>query len=120
MYNGNAITFGRLHTWTLTFFYDKKRDFLRIKTSWPESGAWVELEPKVRIEVDPQTGEALAFEIEEFRLGFLARRPYLAPLWGQVQPTPIALRRMENTPFIASFLELMERLAYDPDPLKAA
>ena len=56
------------------------------KDTWPESGAWVELEPKVRIEVDPQTGEALAFEIEEFRLGFLARRPYLDPADLKVGP----------------------------------
>ena len=86
----------------------------------------MELENKVRVEVDPQTGDGVAFEIEDFRRGFLAKRPYLAPLWEQVQPTPIALRRMENTPFVGAFLHEMERLTYqratqlDPADLKVA
>ena len=86
----------------------------------------MELENKVRVEVDPQTGDGLAFEIEDFRRGFLAKRPCLAPLREQVQATPIALRRMESTPFISAFLHEMERLIYqrvpqlDPADLKVA
>ncbi len=110
---GHAITFGRLHTWTLTFYYVKETDVLVIRSPWHEEGTWVDLPDEVRIKVDPQTGEAVEFQIKTFRRRFLAKRPDLLPLWGQIKPTPIALRRMENTPFIAVFLGHMERLTYD-------
>ena len=114
MLKGNAITFGRLHTWTLTLYYIKAADTLSIKAPWRgDRAVWVELADKVRIKVDAQTGEAVEFHIGDFQRGFQANRADLAPLWGQVKPTPIALRRMENTPFIHEFLEHMERLAYD-------
>ncbi len=110
----NAITFGRLHTWTLTFFYDKGKDVLTIRAPWRDDGPWVQLPEGVEIMVDRATGEGVAFKIMGFR-SFLARRPELAALWEQVKPSPIALRRMENTPFIGAFLEHMERLVYDRD-----
>ena len=113
MLKGRAITFGRLHTWTLTFHFQKATDTLSIRAPWQGEGAWVDLPDDVRIKVDPQTGEGVEFNITSFRTHFLARRPDLAALWGQVQPSPIALRRMENTPFIHAFLQHMERLAYD-------
>jgi len=115
MIRGHAITFGRLHTWTLAFYYDRARDHLTIRAPWRQEGVWVDLPDQVRVRVDPQTGDALEFQIMAFQRGFLARRPDLAALWGQVKPSPIALRRMENTPFIEQFLEHMERLAYDRD-----
>ena len=110
---GHAITFGRLHTWTLTFYYDKAADTLSIRAPWKHAAVWVDLADNVRIKVDPQTGEAVEFQIKAFGGQFLAGRPDLAALWGQVKPSPIALRRMENTPFIHHFLEHMERLTYD-------
>ena len=113
MLKGHAITFGRLHTWTLTFYYVKETDVLTIRSPWREQGVWIDLPDDVRIKADPQNGEAVEFEIEGFQRNFLAKRPDLQPLWGQIKPTPIALRRMENTPFIGEFLEHMERLAYD-------
>ena len=113
MLKGHAITFGRLYTWTLTFYYAKEKDMLTIRSPWQEEGVWIDLPDDVRIKADPQTGEAVEFEIEGFQRSFLAKRPDLQPLWGQIKPTPIALRRMENTPFIGEFLEHMERLAYD-------
>lgn len=115
MFRSDAITFGRLHTWTLAFYYRKEDDFLSIRAPWSQQGSWVELPDNVRIKVDPQTGEALELQIKDFRRNFLAKRPDLAPLWGQVKPSPIALRRMENTPFIALFLEHMEQLCYQRD-----
>ena len=113
MLKGHAVTFGRLHTWTLTFHYVQDTDTLTIRAPWQQPGVWVDLPDDVRIRVDPQTGEAVEFHIRAFQRGFLAKRPDLRALWGQVKPTPIALRRMENTPFIREFLEHMERLAYD-------
>jgi hypothetical protein len=110
----HAITFGRLHTWTLTFHYDRPRDILSIRAPWRDEGRWIDLGEGVQVLADPATGEAVAFRISGFR-GFLGRRPDLAELWEQVKPNPITLRRMENTPFIAAFLEHMERLAYDRD-----
>lgn len=121
MIKSHAITFGRLHTWTLTFYYDKAQDILAIRAPWREAGVWVELpeDPEARVPrggvhvmVDPATGEAVAFKIDNFR-SFLSRHLELQAPWEQVKPSPIALRRMENTPFIALFLELMERRAYD-------
>ncbi len=112
MFKSEAITFGRLHTWTLTFHYRKETDTLTVRAPWSQPGVWVEVPDKVRIRVDPQTGEAAEFVIQDFRKGFLAKRPDLLALWGQVKPSPIALRRMENTPFIALFLEHMEQLTY--------
>ena len=110
----HVITFGRLHTWTLTFYYDKAKDLLSIRAPWRDNGAWLDLGEGVQVMVDIPSGEAVAFRIAKFR-HFLAEHADLAQLWLQVQPSPIALRRMENTPFIASFLEHMERLAYDRD-----
>ena len=110
---GHAITFGRLHTWTLSFYYVKETDTLTIRSPWRDEGVWVELPDNVRIRIEPESGEAVEFQIRNFRRGFLIKRPDLLPLWGQIKPTPLALRRMENTPFIAPFLEHMERLAYD-------
>lgn len=124
MPKSHAITFGRLHTWTLTFYYDKGRDVLTIRAPWREEAPSAAGEPPqlaidlpegVRVTVERTSGEALAFTIPAFRKRFLAVRPDLAALWEQVKPSPIALRRMENTPFIGSFLEHMERLAYDRD-----
>lgn len=118
MLKGHAITFGRLHTWTLTFYYVKATDTLSIKAPWRGADAlWIELPDNVSIRVDPQTGEAVEFRIRNFQHGFLATRRDLAPLWGQVKPTPMTLRRMENTPFIQGFLEHMERLTYDRSQL---
>lgn len=123
MIKNRAITFGRLHTWTLTFYYDKAKDVLSIRAPWREQGEWVDLPDAglrgkdsgiVQVMVDPQTSEAVAFRIPTFQ-GFLARHPELQVPWEQVKPSPIALRRMENTRFIGFFLELMERLAYDQD-----
>ena len=111
MYKAEAITFGRLHTWTLAFHYRKDTDLLTIKAPWPQEGVWVDLPDNVRVLVDPQTGEAVEFQIMAFNGHFLAKRPDLAALWGQVKPSPIALRRMENTPFIPRFLEHIEQLA---------
>ena len=119
----HAITFGRLHTWTLTFYYDRAKDTLSIRAPWRDEGVWVELpDPDlhgkdsgaVQVLVDRPTSEAVAFKIAGF-LRFLARHPELQVPWEQVKPSPIALRRMENTRFIGFFLELMERLAYDQD-----
>lgn len=112
MFKGDAITFGRLHTWTLSFSYDKKTDVLIIRSPWQQAGAWVDLPDGVRIKVDPQTGDALEFHIASFTRAFLAKRPDLQATWGQVKPNPIALKRMEATPFIRHFLEHMEQLAY--------
>ena len=121
MIKSHVITFGRLHTWTLTFYYDKAKDILTIRAPWRDAGVWVELPedpgaraPKggLQVLVDPATGEAVAFKIAGFR-DFLSRHSGLQVPWEQVKPSPIALRRMENTPFIALFLELMERHAYD-------
>ena len=113
MYQARAITLGRLHTWTLTFFYQKEADVLTIKAPWTQEGAWVDLPDSVRVHVDPQTGEAFEFHIAEFRRNFLAKRPDLVESYGQVKPNPIALRRMENTPFIHQFLEHVAQLAND-------
>ena len=112
MYKAEAITFGRLHTWTLAFHYRKDTDSLTIKAPWPQEGVWVDLPDNVRVLVDPQTGEAVEFQIMAFKGDFLAKRPDLAALWRQVKPSPIVLRRMENTPFIQHFLEHIEQLAY--------
>ncbi len=112
MFKGDAITFGRLHTWTLSFYYDKKSDKLIIRSPWQQEGAWVDLPDNVRLKVDPQTGEAVEFHIASFLRTFVANRPDLKATWGQVNPNPIALRRMEATPFIGRFLEHMEQLAY--------
>ena len=112
---GHAVTFGRLHTWTLTFYYIRETDVLTIRSPWRDSGSWADLPDGVRIKVEPNTGEATEFEIKDFKKSFLAKRPDLLSLWGQIKPTPLALRRMENTPFIEPFLEHMERLVYDRD-----
>ena len=114
MTKSHAINFGTLHTWTLTFYYDKAADRLSIKAPWRDGGIWVELPDAARVLVDPDTGEAVAFDIQRFAANFLAKRPDLQPLWKQVKPA-LALRRMEATPFIGQFLEHMERLAYDRD-----
>ena len=115
MFKSEAITFGRLHTWTLSFFYDKAADALAIKSPWSGEGAWVDLPDGIRVRVDPQTGDAVEFRVAAFRAAFLAGRPNLAALWGQVKPSPIALRRMENTPFIHGVLEHVGQLAYQRD-----
>ena len=57
MYRAQAITFGRLHTWTLSFYYDKAADSLTIRAPWRQEGVWVELPEQVRVYVDRQTGE---------------------------------------------------------------
>ncbi len=115
MYRAQAITFGRLHTWTLSFYYDKAADALTIRAPWRQEGVWVELPEQVRVYVDRQTGEGFAFEIGAFRSGFLAKRPDLAETWRQVDPSPMALRRMENTPFIRGFLTHVQQLAWERD-----
>lgn len=112
MFKGDAITFNRLDTWTLTFYYNKATDFLRIGAPWSGEGKWIDLPDKVRVNIDPQTGEAVGFEIADFTRNFLAKRPDLAESWEQVKPAPIALRRRENTPFIHHFLEHASQLAY--------
>ncbi|MBI3744276.1 MAG: hypothetical protein HY261_08345 [Chloroflexi bacterium] len=112
MFKAEAITFGRLHTWTLSFYYDKRRDWLAIRAPWPAGGRWIELPDNLRIKVDPQTGDALEFQIKDFQKVFLAKRPDLQPQWEQIKPSPIALRRMENTPFIHHFLEHVQQLTY--------
>jgi len=111
----DGIIFGRLHTWTLTFHYDKAADVLSIKAPWRDTGTWVDLLDEVRVMVDSGTGDAVAFLIKDFKSEFLANRPDLLPLWEQIKPNPIALKRMEATPFIGAFLEHMEQLAYDRD-----
>ena len=115
MFTGGAITFGRLHTWTLSFYYQEAEDVLRIRAPWNQEGAWVDLPDGLQVKVDAQTGEASEFRIENFRSGFLAQRPDLAASYAQVKPSPIALRRMENTPFIHHFLEHVAQLANDRD-----
>ena len=112
MIKGDSITFDRLDTWTLTFFYNKETDFLRISAPWAGEGKWVELPGQVRVKVDIQTGEAVGFEFKDFTKSFLAARPELAADWEQVKPNPITLRRRENPPFIAHFLEHAKELAY--------
>jgi len=113
VFKSHAITFGRLYTWTLSFYYNKDKDFLSVKAPWKDEGVWVDLPDHVRVRVDPQTGDAVEVQIMAFQKTFLAQRPHLMPLWSQVKPTPVALRRGENTPFIPEFLEEMERLTYD-------
>ena len=112
MYRARAITFGRLHTWTLSFFYDKGSDTLTIRAPWLQDGVWVELHEQVRVRVDKQTGEGFEFEVKSFRASFLVKRLDLAETWGQVNPSPMALRRMENTPFIRHFLTHVQQLAW--------
>ena len=102
-----------MHTWTLTFYYDKAGDSLSIKAPWRDTGTWVDLPDEIRVMVDPASGDAIAFLIREFKRGFLSKRPDLVPLWEQIKPHPIALKRMEATPFIGAFLEHLERLTYD-------
>ena len=111
MFTGEAITFGRLDTWTLTFHYEKTTDTLTIRAPWVGEARWVELPDGVRVRVDAQTGEAAEFRVTALRK-FLAARPDLEPLWEQVKPAPITLRRRENTPFIARFLDHVKQLAY--------
>ena len=115
MYRGQAITVGRLHTWTLSFFYDKGADTLTIRAPWRQEGVWVDLSEQVRVRVDKQTGEGFEFEIKAFRASFLPKRADLVETWGQVNPSPMALRRMENTPFIRHFLAHIQQLAWERD-----
>lgn len=115
MYKSQAITFGRLHTWTLTFFFDKATDTLTIRAPWPQDGEWVDLPDGLHVKVDPQTGEAYEFRIEGFHSVFLAKRSDLAASYTQIKPAPIALRRMENTPFIHQFLEHVGQLTSRPE-----
>ena len=102
MYRARAITFGHLHTWTLSYFYYKGSDTLTIRARWLQVGVWVELPEQVRVRVDKQTGEGFEFEVKSFRASFLVKRLDLAETWGQVNPSPMALRRMENTPSLLS------------------
>jgi len=114
------FTFGRLYTWTLTFYYDKASDTLHIRSPWTDPGEWIDLGEGVRIRVRPESEDALEFEVKNFEKGFLAKRPDLATAWTQVKPNPIALRRMENTPFLGLFLcrvqQLISNRADQPKP----
>ena len=69
MFKGQAITFGRLHTWTLSFYFQKAKDHLTIRSPWSADGTWVSLPDNVSVKVDPQTGEAVEFEIAEIGSG---------------------------------------------------
>ena len=110
MTKGASITFGRLHTWTLTFYYNRATDTLYIRSPWNLPGAWIDLPDGVKVKVNADTGDALEFEVKDLARGFLSKRPDVARAWSQVTPSPIALRRMENTPFIDLFLAHVQQL----------
>ncbi len=107
------VNFGRWHTVELPFYYNQREDTLAIRYPFPEEFITISLLDGIEVLADPDTGEAIELHIRNLQRNLLPKYPEIAAAWQQVKPSPIALRRMENTPFIHAFLEHMARLAYD-------
>lgn len=63
--------------------YNKKHDTLFIRGQSPRPATSVDLGGEMWVRIDPQTGEILGFEIEDFERVFLARHADIASAWHE-------------------------------------
>ena len=88
--------------------YDKDTDIMYVRHAQPRPGTNIDISEEVWLRIEPETGEILGFEIDDFELVFLKRHPELAALWKDVRPKATA----ERVAFVISvFLEFLKSLA---------
>lgn len=66
--------------------YHDGEDVLFLRPDTPRPATSFDLEGEMWIRVDPETGEIVGLEIEDFEAIFLRKHPEVAQAWAEVKP----------------------------------
>jgi len=80
----NALTPDKMKSFHLVYHDDE--DVLFIRREKPHPAAAFDLEGELWVRFDPETGEIVGLEIEDFEAIFLKRHPELAQAWKETKP----------------------------------
>lgn len=71
---------------TFEIVYDDNEDVFFARPSIPRPATSLDWEGEIWVRVDPNTGEIVGLEIEDFETVFLKKHPALAKAWQEVKP----------------------------------
>jgi len=80
----NTLTLDRIKAFQLVYHDDE--DVLFIQSDPPRPATSFDVEGEIWIRFDPETGEVVGFEIEDFQTIFLKKYPELAQAWAEAKP----------------------------------
>lgn len=81
----STLTLDRIRTFQLVYHDDE--DVLFLQPDTPRPATSFDLEGKVWVRVDPETGEVVGLEIEDYEAVFLKRYPEIAQAWAEAKPS---------------------------------
>ncbi|MBE0431328.1 MAG: DUF2283 domain-containing protein [Dehalococcoidia bacterium] len=79
-----SLTLDRIKTFQLSYHDDQ--DVLFVRSEPPRPATSLDLEGEIWVRFDPETGEIVGFEIEDFEAIFLKKHPEVAQAWKEVKP----------------------------------
>ena len=88
-----------------SYSYDKGRDVLFIHETPKRPAVSLDVAGYVWIRFDPETGEVVGVEIEDFEKVFLVKFPEMAVGWEQVKPA--ILKRFKKHDRFSDYLSLL-------------
>ena len=80
----NTLTLDRIKAFQLVYHDDE--DVLFIRSDPPRPATSFDVEGEIWIRFDPEMGEVVGFEIEDFEAIFLKKYPELAEAWAEAKP----------------------------------
>lgn len=80
----SALTPDKMKAFHLVYHDDE--DVLFVRREKPQRAAAFDLEGELWIRFDPETGEIVGLEIDDFEAIFLKRHPELAEAWKEAKP----------------------------------
>jgi uncharacterized protein YuzE len=66
--------------------YHSKEDTLFLRPDKPRPATSFDLNGEVWVRIDPENGEIVGLEIEDFESFFLKKHPEIATVWKEVKP----------------------------------
>jgi uncharacterized protein YuzE len=107
-----------------TWSYDKRRDILFVYRTPKRPDVSYDVGGHFWVRFDPETGNVVGVEVEDFEKVFLIRYPELAIGWQELRPTVTKRLKRQSTPF-DEYLRLLyqwvqEALSHHPQQLQMA
>lgn len=88
-----------------TYSYDKSRDVLFVRQGEKRPAVSLDVGGHFWVRFDPETGDVVGLEIEDFEQVFLALYPETKAAWMDIKPRIIKLRRKNHA--ISEYLQIL-------------
>jgi hypothetical protein len=87
--------------------YHKREDVFFIMPRKPQPATSVDWNGELWIRVNPETGEVLGLEIEDFESIFLKKHPEVSRVWGEFKPICMKDTKKRQESILQSFMRII-------------